>query len=912
MSVLMVTASSATISVIGLATSPAAQAAVWTDQGDYPPGSVVTFSGGNSDGAGYAAGETVHVDVNGPGAITQSCDATADDSGAWSCQITLGSGVAAIGGYTYTATGQTSAVSQGGTFTDSGCKNDSAIGTPKTDPDVAASFTTSGNTASYSISTPNETPSGGIPGLIEYCVYPGSTAPDTVTATYDSWDGVIPDHYANHGYFDFERSNGDPSNLPFDGSTQTVGTANWSGGVPASQTIVLHINDPDACNAIYGGNPGTCFVLPGSGSQANVDLKVSKTAAAAFTRTYTWGITKNVDKDTQNIADGGSATFNYTVAVTHDDGTDSDWQVTGKITVTNPNSVGFNGINVTDKIDNGGACQVQNGSPGNVDPSNAVIPASGSVDFPYTCTYSSAPSPSSGTDTATATWDKTAYNTPDSSASGQATADFGTANPKIVDDSASVSDTLGGTLGLVSYTDPSPKKFPYSKTFSGDPAGKCTTHDNTATFTTSDTGTTGSAGQSVKVCVGADLTVKKDATPAFTRTYNWKIAKSVDKAFLDPGGTANYTVTANEVGFADSGWQVTGAITVHNPNDWESVTLTGVTDAINNGGTCTVSGDTSQVITAGGDAQLAYACTYGSAPSPASGTNTATATWDKGAASTPDGSASGQAAADFGSATPTATVNKTVTVTDSQAGTLGTATATDTQPFTTKTFTYGKKFTPPASGCATVNNTATIKETGQTASASVKNCNTGALTMGFWQNKNGQGIITGGNSSSGVCNSGTWLRQYAPFQDLSATATCSQVAGYVSNIIKAANASGTSMNPMLKAQMLATALDVYFSDPGLGGNKINAPVPVGGATIDLTNICKMIDSSGGTGSCSGTSENASSAFGGAASMKVSDMLGYAASQSNVGGSTWYANKKATQELAKDAFDAINNQVASSP
>jgi len=112
--------------------------------------------------------------------------------------------------------------------------------------------------------------------------------------------------------------------------------------------------------------------------------------------------------------------------------------------------------------------------------------------------------------------------------------------------------------------------------------------------------------------------------------------------------------------------------------------------------------------------------------------------------------------------------------------------------------------------------------------------------------------------------------------------------------------------------MLATALDVYFSDPGLGGNKINAPVPVGGATIDLTNICKMIDSSGGTGSCSGTSENASSAFGGAASMKVSDMLGYAASQSNVGGSTWYANKKATQELAKNAFDAINNQVASSP
>ncbi len=37
------------------------------------------------------------------------------------------------------------------------------------------------------------------------------------------------------------------------------------------------------------------------------------------------------------------------------------------------------------------------------------------------------------------------------------------------------------------------------------------------------------------------------------------------------------------------------------------------------------------------------------------------------------------------------------------------------------------------------------------------------------------------------------------------------------------------------------------------------------------------------------------------------MLTYAGNQSNVGGSLWYANAKATQGLAKDAFDAINNQ-----
>ena len=102
------------------------------------------------------------------------------------------------------------------------------------------------------------------------------------------------------------------------------------------------------------------------------------------------------------------------------------------------------------------------------------------------------------------------------------------------------------------------------------------------------------------------------------------------------------------------------------------------------------------------------------------------------------------------------------------------------------------------------------------------------------------------------------------------------------------------MNPMLKAQMLATALDVYFSDPALGGNRIGASAPIGGLTIDLTAI--------------GGSENVSAAFGGATSMTVSQMLTYAAGQSTVGGTVWYGNVKARQGLAKDAFDGINNQI----
>ena len=108
---------------------------------------------------------------------------------------------------------------------------------------------------------------------------------------------------------------------------------------------------------------------------------------------------------------------------------------------------------------------------------------------------------------------------------------------------------------------------------------------------------------------------------------------------------------------------------------------------------------------------------------------------------------------------------------------------------------------------------------------------------------------------------------------------------------------------MLKAQDLATSLDVYFSNPALGGNRINAPAPIGGIGIDLTLICTDL-------TCTAF-EDSSDVFS-ATSLDcrtVLQMLTYAASQSNAGGSTWYGNVKPTQELAKDAFDAINNEKA---
>lgn len=164
-------------------------------------------------------------------------------------------------------------------------------------------------------------------------------------------------------------------------------------------------------------------------------------------------------------------------------------------------------------------------------------------------------------------------------------------------------------------------------------------------------------------------------------------------------------------------------------------------------------------------------------------------------------------------------------------------------------------------------------------------CNTcGEGTMGFWQNKNGQDLIKGTDQTALK----TYLTGFNPFKDL----TTQVIASYVTTIIKSANASGSTMNAMLKAQMLSTALDVYFK-------KV-----LGTANIDLTYINKPIGST--------TYEDVSSSFGGASCMSVNNMLIWAANQSNVGGSVWYGQVKSgpnSQELAKDAFDAINNQKA---
>jgi hypothetical protein len=348
---------------------------------------------------------------------------------------------------------------------------------------------------------------------------------------------------------------------------------------------------------------------------------------------------------------------------------------------------------------------------------------------------------------------------------------------------------------------------------------------------------------------------------------------------------------------------VHGTITVTNTNDGP-VTGVDVTDVLSDGTVCDVAGGEDASIPAG-DTRFTYTCALQTRPQ-GQLDNTATATW---AAQTVDGGQlSGSSASfTFSDIQFTSTlVDDCVSVDDSWAGSLGTVCVGDANP---TTFSYSRTFDVKY-GCVDYANTATFTtdDTGTTGSDSVtvRVCGpayTCARTISFWEGKNGQGVLTNAASTGGVCNAGTYLRTFSPFSDLSATATCAEVAAYAA---KVAGARGTGSNAMLKAQMMATALDVWFTGPGsYAGSRPYMPnVPIGGMAIDLDHVCQTV-------TCSAF-EDASAAFGGADSMTVDQLLAYAASQSNAGGSTWYGQDKAVQELARDTFESINNQIAFGP
>ncbi|HYI22642.1 MAG TPA: hypothetical protein VEX62_08410, partial [Candidatus Limnocylindrales bacterium] len=277
----------------------------------------------------------------------------------------------------------------------------------------------------------------------------------------------------------------------------------WAFSNSGSVSYIDTFNDPEGTCTEHT-NTATIRELPTKTDSVTVsdcqgsDLIVTKTAEASFDRSYQWEIEKDVDETYIELRPGDTdATFNYTVEVSHNEGTDGNWKVTGVITVENPNDWQDVTIDsLTDSIDNGGDCSIDFAA-------TMTVEKSDSNEYPYECTYEGVPDSDAFTNTATASWDAEAYNTPNGSDDGTAEGAFDEPTTKI-DECIDVSDDLyGGALGTVCVGDVD-LTFNYSNDVPAPELGDCVTVNNTASFVTTDdandTAHAGSSSESVDVC----------------------------------------------------------------------------------------------------------------------------------------------------------------------------------------------------------------------------------------------------------------------------------------------------------------------------------------------------------------------------------------------------------------------------
>lgn len=228
------------------------------------------------------------------------------------------------------------------------------------------------------------------------------------------------------------------------------------------------------------------------------EVVVTKGASTALTRTWGWDIDKSADQTELTLSAGQSFFVNYEVSLGAT-ATDSDWAVSGTITIANPAPVAATVTGLTDVISLLGEADVA----ATVDcpvafPSD--IASLGTLE----CTYSaSLPDGSTRLNTATATTTGSVGGD-----SGTADVAFSAATVTEVDECVDVSDSLGGTLGTVCAAD-LPTTFSYALDVSehlvpsADPYAACGdyTVTNIADFLAGDTGATGQATWTVDVSI---------------------------------------------------------------------------------------------------------------------------------------------------------------------------------------------------------------------------------------------------------------------------------------------------------------------------------------------------------------------------------------------------------------------------
>jgi hypothetical protein len=443
----------------------------------------------------------------------------------------------------------------------------------------------------------------------------------------------------------------------------TVGPYTHASGAGAPEATIDN-------TATYTAQSGATDSASASVDVYTYALTVSKTAVTSFDRTYKWTITKTADPTRFDLFVGQSGSVDYTVTVAPDTPVDSNFGVSGEITVSNPAPMPATITNIVDSMS--GATVVL--------PEDKVVPADGSRTFTYTVDPSGTKPASSNTATVSIQGTSITFS------SDPVAVMFDSSHPTHeFDKTVSVSDSYSGTLGTATWNVPSSQTFSYTRTLgpythaSGADTPEATI-PNTASFVTSDTKATGSDSASVDVYTYS-LGVSKDAIASFDRTYLWDITKTAKPTsmnlFVGQTGEINYEVTVSSNGYTDTNYHVAGTITVKN-NAPMAATINSITDVVSPSIDATVTGYKVNGESVSLPYQLAagatLTCTYrANLPDAVDRTNTATVAIDE------------TKTTFSGTVDVTLTVNeidKSVTVTDQFNGaetvdTLGTVTYTE-------------------------------------------------------------------------------------------------------------------------------------------------------------------------------------------------------------------------------------------
>jgi hypothetical protein len=342
-------------------------------------------------------------------------------------------------------------------------------------------------------------------------------------------------------------------NLPDNSGSVTVnitgpGTFDWSSTFGIDAVIAkggpkanVYFYDPESTgdtNLVTPNNPqnGKPYGLSHITFCFDVDpLQVSKTATTSFTRTWSWNITKSANTTTLLLANGQLFPVNYSITV-NATSTDSDWNVSGQITITNPSGNPSAIIsNVNDVLSISGPVSVNCG-----------------VSFPYnlpggqtlTCTYSqNLAGPIDQTNTVTAT---TSGLVPGGSASTSVV--FSSTPTNEIDECATINDTNpNGPNGWTVCSGDVPTTTTYTVNFgksdSADVKLECglNTYTNTSTLTTNDTKTSTTSSWTINATV--ECTNGCTLTQGYWKTHNNSFLRGASK-FADP--TWNLVVPSAE------------------------------------------------------------------------------------------------------------------------------------------------------------------------------------------------------------------------------------------------------------------------------------------------------------------------------------------------------------------------------